>query len=120
MDERTYKELEAEASKLGKEAGLAAASWFFDGNTAESYYRFVLVGMDDGIPEVMDMLPGGWLSGEFADTPTPNSLMRDLGVEPYTDEYDASVDALCQAYEQAADDASYEEIERVARYQTSS
>ena len=115
MDERRYEELEAEAANLGREAGLAAASWFFDGDTDEETYSRVLAGMDEGDPEVMDTLPSGWLSGEYAGDPTPQTLADDLGVDISDMEEADAFDGLCAAYERAADDASYEEIERRAR-----
>lgn len=118
MDQVRTEQLEAEAAKLGKEAGKAAASWYFDETADANTYRVVLQGLEEGDPEIMDTLPSGWLSGEWAGDPTPDSLMRDLGVEPYTADYDATVDYMCRVYEQAADEASYEAIERRARART--
>jgi hypothetical protein len=106
------KDIEARAAALGKAAGLAAAAWYFDGATDDDY-RATLGGMLYGDPEVLDTFPGGWLSNDL----TPESLMRELGVDPGT-AYDALVDAVCQRYEEAANDASYAEIERLARYHT--
>lgn len=102
---------EAEARKLGAERGLAAASWVFDGNTPQRTYRAFLRAWDDGDPVLDNYAPtSGWLSGEWADTPTPDTLARDLGI---TDPDE--IDAACDAYEDAATEAYWAELERVAR-----
>lgn len=108
----------AEAAELGRDAGEAVASWVFDGNTDRATYERFLQGLEDGDPETLDRLPSAPLSGEWADGPTPTSLLRDLGIEPYTDDADALQDAICDAFEEAYDTAMYEEVERVARYHT--
>ena len=46
----------AAAEELGRDAGQAAASWVFDGNTPEDAYQRVLRGIDDGDPAVLDAI----------------------------------------------------------------
>jgi len=110
------------AAKAGRDAGKAAASWRFDGNTPEATYTEFLRGHEDGDPLVLDFFgpASGWLSGEFADAPTPTTLAADLGLDSDTmDEIDLDPlrDAVCEAYEAAADEAYWAELQRVAHLQ---
>ncbi len=104
-----------QARAAGEDHGRAAASWYFDGNTPDEAYRRVLVGLEEGNPEVLDTLPSSPLSGEWAGDPTPSSVLADLGVDEDADDEDASayIDAYCEGFDQASRD----EIERVARFQ---
>ncbi len=105
--------IEQQAAAKGTQAGKAAASWVFDGNTTTETYRQFLVMHEDGDPMIENFGPGaGWLSGEWADSETPASLMDDLRIGNTIDH-----DAVCEAYETAADEAYWAELERVARLQ---
>jgi hypothetical protein len=115
VEQPSYDALIARADAAGKEHGLAAASWYFDGNTTRETYEHVLRGIEDGDPEVMDTLPCAPLSGEWADDPTPTTVLKELGV----DEADAAADDYLRAYEDGFYEASTDEIVRVARYQLS-
>lgn len=78
-----------EFSDLGRDAGKAAATHVFDGNTPQSYYRRVLNGYNDGDPAIMDMAPAP-LSGEWAGESMPEILGEwadDINVQ---DTYEAS------------------------------
>lgn len=89
---------------LGREAGRAAASWFFDGNTKSETYERVLLGYEDGDPEVMDMAPASPLSGEWAG-------------ESMTQIFDrVPTDRECELYDQGYYEAFWDEVIRVARY----
>ena len=102
----------ADAKKAGKRAGLAAASWKFDGNTSKATYEHFLQGLADGDPEVLDAYaPPSWLSGEFA-----GESMNELIGAPDTPAQEARVDDVAQAYEYAAEGAYWHELERMARY----
>jgi hypothetical protein len=101
----------AEAKRAGKRAGLAAASWKFDGNTTQTTYEHFLNGLADGDPEVLDgYAPPSWLSGEYAG----ESLYELLG-HPDTPKQEERIDAVAQAYEYAAEGAYWHELERAAR-----
>ena len=66
--------------ELGWDAGPAAASWVFDGNTPEEAYRRVLRGIEDGDPAVLDAIEPpaiGPVAGYGQD-----DLVRDLGIGP--------------------------------------
>ena len=109
------------AEQYGTDAGKAAASWVFDGNTSEATYRRFLQVSEDGDPAIDEFAPAsGWLSGEWADTTLPQDiaemcqLERDEDGEVNEYEWDACMDA----YETAADEAYWAELERIARYQT--
>lgn len=93
-----FDRMEEEAADLGAEHGRNAAAWIFDGDTPEGEYRTFLQGIEDGDPLIMDALPSSPLSGEFAGSPTPQSLMRDLGAHDLNPEQEG---ALCDAYEGA-------------------
>lgn len=47
----------SKAERRGYEDGQAAGSWVFDGNTARQTFARILQGIEDGDPEVLDMLP---------------------------------------------------------------
>jgi hypothetical protein len=106
-------QIEHEARQAGAEHGKAAASWYFDGNTSDETYAAVVRGIEEGDPAVLDTFPSGPLSGEWADDPTPRSVLEELDV----DAEDESQDEYLQAYEDGFYEASSDEIERVARLQ---
>lgn len=101
------------AKRDGADAGRAAASWYFDGNTKDETYAAVLKGIEDGDPAILDTFPTPNLSGEWAGDATPQSLAEDYGIEGRED----AIDAVCSAWEDAAWSAVQDEIERAARYQ---
>ena len=120
MTLKSHHELVEAARKEGSEAGRAAASWYFNRtDPTDDDYKRVLKGLEDGDPEIMDTLTSGWLSGEFADSPTPQSLYRELGM---TDEQIevmgryGLLDEISEAYEQAADQRQQDEIEQYCKY----
>jgi len=94
--------LREQAEEMGADYGRDVASWVFDGNTTDETYRYFLAGIEEGDPAVYNMLPSAPLSGEFADSPTPNSLMRELGAHSLDLEEQAE---LCDIFEQAFADA---------------
>jgi hypothetical protein len=98
----------AEAGNLGREAGLAAASWVFDGNTPEDTYRAVLRGIDDGDPAILDAHPAPSLSADGGYTEA--DLARDLGL----DDDQLPPDAVT-AFLDAATGSFWHETERIAR-----
>jgi hypothetical protein len=121
-EERTgYARTLERASENGAERGRAAASWYFDGNTSRETYERVLRGIEDGDPEVLDTFPSSPLSGEWADDPTPASVLSEIaGTAAWDGVFtDEEAEALLAAYEDGFCQASADEIERVARYQTS-
>lgn len=109
------RELLREARKLGREAGESAASWAYDGNTGDEWYARTLAGLDEGDPEVLDSFNVPNLSGEWADSPTPTSLMAELGFDESDPRAEWLTDELCTAWEDAAGQAFWWEIERVCR-----
>lgn len=92
----------AGAREIGREHARSAASWAADGNTTDEHRRNVLRMLDDGDPQAWDFLPAmPNLSGEFADSPTPDSLFDDVVGENDTDmDADDLLDAICSAYEE--------------------
>ena len=109
-------EVLARATELGADAGRAAASWVFDGNTSDATYREVLRGLEDIDPMILDQFNVPNLSGEYADDPTPASLAEDLDLDPEADE--DLLEEACQVWEDLASAAFWEEVERVARLHT--
>lgn len=110
---KTQEQLQEEARQIGEDAGISAAGWFFDGNTEREQYVAVLRGLMDGDPEVMDSLPCPDLSGEWADDPTPASVLAELGLE---EDFDGA-DEVLSAWEEGAAQGVTQEIERVCRLQ---
>jgi beta-glucanase (GH16 family) len=98
----------ARIEEAGRDHGKSAASWYFDGNTADETYTRVLRGLEDGDPEILDTFPSSPLSGEWADGPTPQTLQHDFELN------DDDVDEACDLYEAAFYQASQDEIERAA------
>jgi len=105
---QAWEALRERARKLGTEHGLAAASWYFDGNTPTDTYRRVLTGIKAGDPEIMDTFPTDGLSGEWADGFSSRDLERELGVEG------EGLDELADAYSDAFSSAVESEINRAA------
>lgn len=101
------------AVHLGTARGLAAASWVFDGNTTQETYSNVLRMLDDGDPEIYDTFGVSWLSGEWAGE-SLSEIFGDLLTDTDAD------DEMFAAYEDAADEAYWAEIECVARSQVQS
>lgn len=104
---------QAQAYKLGAEAAEAAASWIVDGNTKREFIPAVLELIEAGDPRADEYLPAmPSLSGEWADSPTPQSLAADiLGADWDTHGYNAPdflaeelVDELADAWEQGVAD----------------
>jgi len=98
-----------DAENLGRDAGRAAASWMFDGNTPEDTYRAVLRGIEEGDPAILDAYPPPGLSadGGYAEA----GLARDLSLD---DEDQLPPDAVT-AYPDAAARTFWHETERLAR-----
>lgn len=104
---------EREAYELGKNAGGAAGSWVFDGNTDQATYRQYRQWDEDGDPLFCEACPGGPLSGEWADEPTSASLARDLGMDPDEDD----TDGICSEYERGFSDGWRDEVLRMVAAQ---
>ena len=97
------------AGELGRDAGQAAASWVFDGNTPEDAYQRVLRGIDEGDPAVLDAIEPpaiGPAAGYDQD-----DLARDLGIEPG----DRALPRAVSAYADAFTGSFWQETERAAR-----
>lgn len=98
------KEQLAEAFSRGCDAARAAATWIADGNSDKAAVRATLQGLRDGDPEVSDRI---WqaapnLSGEWADSPTPTSLTREIvgyDVEIYDADFGDIAEAISDEFE---------------------
>lgn len=107
----------AGARELGVEQAKNAASWVYDGNSDRTERAKVLAMMRDGDPEAQDYLPD-WpnLSGEWANDPTPKSLVEDI---TGLDALDAQAldgeleNDLATAYEDGVDETFEQECERL-------
>lgn len=112
-----------QATTLGREAGIAAASWTLDGNHPTEHYERLARMMDDGDPALDDCLPARPnLSGEWADAMTPRGLFETVtGLDAHAeaswnyDAYQSVLDALCEAWEAAAGEAFDHEAERLVK-----
>lgn len=106
MSEPTYVDLINQATELGRETGEDAASWYFDNNgDTETQAERVILGINDGDPEVLDGLPWPNLSGEWAGQQTPASLAEEIGLDLTDDSDEMDLDDCCHAWEDAASGA---------------
>ncbi len=94
--------------KLGQEAGHAAATW---AEINESNAARILQGFEDCDPKVLDAFAWPDLSGEWADSPTPQSLAEEIGIDPEDDR----LDSACDAWEESSSRAFENEITRRCR-----
>ena len=95
--------------ELGRDAGHAAATWVFDGNTPDETYRRVLRGIKDGDPAVLDLAePPALGPGAGYDQ---DDLARDLGLDPG----DPALPRAASAYADAFTSSFWAETERAAR-----
>lgn len=99
----------SEAYRIGREAGRAAGSWVFDGNTDEATYNKLIEGFDAGDPIVLDLCPSP-LSGEWAGESIPE-LSEATGL-------DLTDDDIATEYEQGFDSGFWAEVIETATYQT--
>ena len=105
-------DINAQAEKLGTDAGMAAAQWVFGDRTTPDTYRRYAEGIEAGDPAILDSLSEPSLSGEWADDYTSSDLIYDLGIEHEETEYQ---DELCETWNEAASAAFWAEVERIAR-----
>lgn len=100
------------AYELGKERGLAAATWLLDGNSTRRQATVLLVGLLDGDPMVIDTLPSNPLSGEWAGDPTPMDIIAEVAPDLEDPEYQQ---AIIEDYENGFNDGVQEGAEKEAR-----
>jgi hypothetical protein len=117
--ERDIQLAEKEAEKLGIEAGSNAAQWF----AQDAWGGRVTRGEKEAAQAFLDALNDGGelpespnLSGEWADSETPASLMESLFGYDWQDtpEYVEAQDEMCQAWEDSASEAFFSELARSA------
>ena len=118
--ERDLHLAEKEASRLGTIAGSDAAEWVAQDSwggrvtrgEAEAAQSFLCAFEDGGeLPEPPN------LSGEWADSETPASLMESLFGEDWQDtpEFGEAQDELCQAWEDSCCEAFYSSLVKSAQ-----
>jgi len=110
------REILRKARRDGRTAGHNAASWVFDGNTTEETYRRILKGIEEGDPAVYTALNVPNLSGEWAGDDTPQTLAEAYELTESNDPDGERLQEAAEAWENAASDAFWHEVERVARY----
>lgn len=111
-----YDECKRTAVQLGSEAGQAAASWVFDGNTDDARYAAVLQAIKDCDGAVLDEIRTPNLSGEWADEMDAfrlGEMCRLTDAVPAdSDGYSEALQELCDMWENAAAFAMQAELER--------
>ena len=95
----------AHAEELGRDAGQAAASRVFDGDTPVDAYRRVLRGIEEGDPAVLDAIEPPAIG------PAAGYGQDDLGTEPG----DPALPRAVSAYADAFTGSFWQETERAAR-----
>lgn len=103
--------IENSARRQGIADGKGVGSWVIDGNTSEETARRILQGLEDGDPEIIDGLPSGPLSGEWADGLLPRDVLGWYGLLEDDDE----ADDVLRAYEDGWSEGMVDEVERAAR-----
>lgn len=101
------RDLKAAARKAGRRAGESAASWATDfgrmnARDSKEAARRIIKGFEDGDPAILDGFRFPNLSGEYADDPTPRSLMDDLGLSEDDPRYEWLESDLCDAWEESS------------------
>jgi hypothetical protein len=101
-----------EATNRGTRAGYNAATWVFDGNTPDATRARVAQMIADGDPQLYDTIhEPQWLSGEWAGESITELIGDLLDNDEDTNNGD---DNICEAYENAATDAFWNEVSRSA------
>jgi hypothetical protein len=100
----------SEAYAAGYDVGKAAGSWVVGGNTTAEAARRMLTLDLEGDPEFWDAYPGSPLSGEWADGPTPASVLAELGVPEGSD----VADEILSQWEDGHHDGWRDEVLRAA------
>jgi hypothetical protein len=114
MDNLT--QYENEAREMGRQAGIAAASWVIDGNTSQEHIQRMVKMLDDGDPEFYDWINPPNLSGEWADDPTPGTLAYEItDLDSDYPGFDQIVDAIADAWEAGVEEVFDVECERILR-----
>jgi hypothetical protein len=114
-------EWENEAREMGRQAGIAAASWIVDGRQSSGWVKRMVKMLDDGDPEFYDWIEPPNLSGEWANHPTPTSLYVDItGRDPldslnFENEHSYLMDRIADAWEQGVSETFDVECERILR-----
>lgn len=102
-----------EAKRRGKRKGAGAADVQYmpgggrdtEGNAAERAFRALRAYDAGDVPTVRAMTPPDWLSGEWADEPSPRDIAEACGVDPERDPDGHVAQEVCDAFVQAADTA---------------
>jgi hypothetical protein len=105
---------EREAYEIGRRHGSDAWSWHEQYTTADGARR-AIDGIDDGDPEVLDLLPRADLSGEMADGYSMRDLEDDLGLDDENDPDGLIAQECADAYELGFDHGVEEAIREQAQ-----
>ncbi len=111
---------EDKARGIGAQHGANAASWVFDGNTPEATYHAIVRVIDEGDPMLYDSYRAPSLSGEFSDDYSERDLVDDMTSDACRAQgHDASDhddwDDIANAYNDAASESFWQEVESIAR-----
>lgn len=109
------RELLSAARRMGREDGVQAASWTWDGNTSREAAERIVKLFENGDPELYYLFRAPNLSGEYADEPTPQSLARDLGLDDDDKRAEWLVDDLATAYEDGVSSSFWPAVEKAYR-----
>lgn len=103
------------AATLGEDHGRNVAEWWVQenltrGRNARDTAMAVLKGLEDGDPEVIDSLPQPDLSGEWADSPTPETVAEWCGIIYDHVEHVDLIQEICNSYDRGFLDAAADVI----------
>lgn len=101
------------AARQGARDGKAMAEWAIEPDRlSPEAMRRILNGIEEGDPRVLEAFREPDLSGEYTGEPTPQSLAEELGLDPENDD----LSLAAEAWEEAARDAFWGEIQRILNY----
>lgn len=121
MNTKTIDDAKEEARALGERHGINAAGWVARG--ARESAKRILRGIEDGDPMILDAYKAPDLSGEFSGDLTPRSLLETVLDPADLDEVCADPECnyveneICTSYEDGAQNAFWEELERLCRFE---
>jgi hypothetical protein len=112
----TPRALLREARRRGKLKGEGAADTQYmpgggrdtEGNAAERAWKALRAYDAGDVPTVSAMTPPDWLSGEWADEPTPRDVFEACGGDPDRDPDGETAQEVCDEFVRAADAAYVE------------
>jgi hypothetical protein len=106
------------ARALGRAYGKAKASWAIEPERlSKVQMQAILDGIEDVDPLIMNQFKEPDLSGEYSDSPTPERLVNELEFDEDSGQA-GDIEAICEAWKEAARDTFWSEIQKTLLHHT--